>query len=106
MSVTLDWTNERFVRWEQLKLSSDGGDSGIKCMNEAMVAPVMEIGGTYDWLESGVSRSVLCWLVLQESDISVRENIFTLNLLCNTFYKFCIFNSICRVNAAINCIII
>jgi hypothetical protein len=71
------------VRWKELKLSSNGGDSGSKKYKRGY-------GGVWRGLaesvfggilESGVRRSVLCWCGWQESGFSRREDVFILNLV-------------------------
>jgi hypothetical protein len=64
-----------------LKLSSDGGDSGSKNANEAIVAPMVGSGGVCVWRESGVRGSVLCWCVWQESGFNRHEDVFIFNSL-------------------------
>jgi hypothetical protein len=68
--------------------------------NKAMVGS----GGDRVWWESGVRESVLCWCIWQESDFSYCKNVFTFIHFIKKFYKFCTFNTICKDDAAINCI--
>jgi hypothetical protein len=65
---------------KQLKLTSDGGDSGRKKCKRGYGSAY---GGV--WRESGVRRSVLCWCVRQEFGFSRREDIFTFNLIYKEF---------------------
>jgi hypothetical protein len=65
----------------QLHVSSDGGDSSINNLNETTLTHVVSCGGVWVQRESGVRLSVLCWYVWQESGFSLREHVFTFNLL-------------------------
>jgi hypothetical protein len=82
MPVTLDCTNAPFVRCGK-NLNSVLAVAILVATNanEAMVAPMVGSGGVFDWRESGVRRSVLCWCVWQEFGFSRREDVFIFNLV-------------------------
>jgi hypothetical protein len=78
MSVTLDLTS---AMRKDLKLISDGGDSGSKKRKRGYDGAYDGVWWSLRLVESGVRWSVLCWCVWQESDFSRREDVFTFNLL-------------------------
>jgi hypothetical protein len=64
---------------KNLKLSSDGSDSGNKKCNRSNGGAR---GGIWRILRlAGVWQSVLCWCVWQKSGFSRREDVFTFNLV-------------------------
>jgi hypothetical protein len=89
------WLDQCAVRAmrENLKVSSDSK----KCSRS--------YGGAYGgvWRSLRVMRSVLCCCVWQESGCCCSEEVFTFYLLCKEILKVCIFNVICKDNAATNC---
>jgi hypothetical protein len=65
---------------KNLKLSSDGGDSGSKKCKRGYGGAC---GGVCVLRESGIRPAVLCLCVWQESGFIRREDVFTFHL----FYK-------------------
>jgi hypothetical protein len=92
------------VMRKQLKLNSDGYDSGNKNANQAIVTPMVGCGGVCVCQESGVRRSVLCWCFWQRAGFSRREDVFTFNLLCNEMFCVLYFQFYLLNNATINCV--
>jgi hypothetical protein len=66
---------------KNLKLSSEGSDTGSKKRKRGYGGVCGEYGGVCVWRESGVRRSVLCWRVWQESGFSRSEDVFRFNLV-------------------------